>query len=130
MRIGHDLLNVVPALREIASAVLYHHERYDGCGYPEGLAGERIPMASRIVAVVDAYCAMLDERPYKPAFAPEHARAELVRCSGTQFDPRVVEAVLAAIDEVDATATAGGMWESGCGVLPPLREYFVYGDSG
>ena len=130
VRIGHDLLNVVPALRDIASAVLYHHEWYDGCGYPEGLAGERIPMASRIVSVVDAYCAMLDERSYKSAYTPEHARAELVRCSGTQFDPQVVEAVLAAIDEVDSTVTSRGMWESGCGILPPLREYSGHGDSG
>ena len=129
VRIGHDLLNVVPALREIACAVLYHHERYDGCGYPEGLAGDRIPMASRIVSVVDAYCAMLDQRSYKPAYTREHARAELVRCSGTQFDPQVVDAVLAAIDEVDATAV-NGMWQSGCGILPPLREYSANGDLG
>ena len=130
VRIGHDLLNVVPALRQIASAVLYHHERYDGCGYPEGLAGERIPIASRIVSVVDAYCAMLDERSYKPAYSVEHARAELVRCSGTQFDPKVVEAVLAAIDEVDATTADGTMWQSGCGILPSLRGYSAHGDSG
>lgn len=130
VRIGHDLLNVVPALREIASAVLYHHERYDGCGYPEGLAGESIPMASRIVAVVDAYCAMLDVRSYKEAYSPEHARAELIRCAGTQFDPQVVQAVLAAIDEVDGTVQADGMWKSGCGILPPLREYSVHENSG
>lgn len=104
VRIGHDLLNGVPALRDVASAVLYHHERYDGHGYPDGLAGERIPMASRIVAVVDAYCAMLDARSYKEAYPPERARAELIRCSGSQFDPQVVQAVLRAIDEVDAAA--------------------------
>lgn len=114
VRIGHDLLNGVPALRDVASAVLYHHERYDGRGYPEGLAGERIPMASRIVAVVDAYCAMLDARSYKEAYPPERARAELIRCSGSQFDPQVVQAVLRAIDEVDAEA------EGATSATPPL----------
>jgi putative nucleotidyltransferase with HDIG domain len=117
VRIGHDLLHGVPALREVASAVLYHHERYDGGGYPDGLAGEHIPMASRIVAVVDAYCAMIDARIYKEAYPPEIARAELIRCAGSQFDPRVVEAVLRAIDEVDAETDGAGS-----PTLPPLRE--------
>ena len=70
VRIGHDLLSSIPALREVANAVLYHHERFDGGGYPEGLAGDSIPIASRIVAVVDAYCAMLDKRSYKEAYPP------------------------------------------------------------
>ncbi len=125
VRIGHDLLNGVPALRDVASAVLYHHERYDGTGYPEGLSGDRIPMASRIVAVVDAYCAMLDERSYKPPYPPEKARAELIRCSGSQFDPRIVPAVLHAIDEVDAEvaeeAHAGVASMAACDPLPPLQ---------
>ncbi|MDB4891305.1 MAG: putative integral rane protein [Gemmatimonadetes bacterium] len=125
VRIGHDLLNGVPALREVACAVLYHHERFDGNGYPEGLSGDRIPMASRIVAVVDAYCAMLDERSYKAAYPPEKARAELIRCSGSQFDPRIVPAVLRAIDEVDAEvaeeAHAGVMFTPFSDVLPPLQ---------
>ena len=125
VRIGHDLLTGVPVLREVASAVLYHHERFDGLGYPEGLAGDRIPMASRIVAVVDAYCAMLDERSYKQAYPPERARAELIRCSGSQFDPRVVPAVLSAIDEVDAEveeeAHAGVTAKVMFDVLPPLH---------
>jgi len=124
VRIGHDLLNGVPALRDVASAVLYHHERYDGHGYPEGLAGDRIPIASRIVAVVDAYCAMLDERSYKEAYPPERARAELIRCSGSQFDPKVVPAVLRAIDEVDAEvaqeAHAGVASRATTDILPPL----------
>ncbi|MEP6731127.1 MAG: HD-GYP domain-containing protein [bacterium] len=122
VRIGHDLLTAVPALRDVAAAVLYHHERYDGHGYPEGLSGEKIPMASRIVSVVDAYCAMLDARSYKPAYAPERARAELLRCSGTQFDPVVVTAVLDAIDAVDADATAGPSWDARADVPPPLSD--------
>ena len=113
VRIGYDLLSAVPALRDIALAILYHHERFDGHGYPEGLAGERIPIAARIVAAVDAYCAMIDERSYKSAYTTEHARAELLRCAGTQFDPRVVDAVLTAIDEVNS-----GHGSTDCGLVP------------
>lgn len=103
VRIGYDMLKEIPALEHVAEAVLYHHERFDGSGYPEGLAGEQIPMASRIVAVVDAYCAMLDRRSYKEPYSVDQARAELLRCSGTQFDPVIVRAVLAAIREIDGS---------------------------
>jgi HD-GYP domain-containing protein (c-di-GMP phosphodiesterase class II) len=123
VRIGHDLLVGIPALRDVASAILYHHEWWDGSGYPEGRAGEDIPIASRIVSVVDAYCAMLDKRSYKEAFSPEQARAELHRCAGTQFDPRIVEVVLRAIDEAAAAEAAGGIdadAQSGCGILPGM----------
>ena len=75
-------------------------------------------MASRIVAAIDAYCAMLDRRSYKDAFSPEYARAELQRCAGTQFDPLVVEAVLDAIDEVDKEISAGTGGIKQCGILP------------
>lgn len=105
VRIGYEMLNEIPELEHVAEAVLYHHERFDGSGYPDGLAGEQIPVASRIVAVVDAYCAMLDRRSYKEAYSVARARAELLRCSGTQFDPVIVRAVLAAIREIDGYST-------------------------
>lgn len=105
VRIGYEMLREIPALEDVAEAVLYHHERFDGSGYPEGLAGEQIPIASRIVAVVDAYCAMLDRRSYKEPWSAARARSELLRCSGTQFDPVVVRAVLGAIREIDGSAT-------------------------
>jgi HD-GYP domain-containing protein (c-di-GMP phosphodiesterase class II) len=121
VRIGHDILNNIPALREVASAVLYHHERYDGAGYPDGLAGEQIPIASRIVGAVDAYCAMLDKRSYKEPMSAQAARAELERCSGTQFDPHVVSVVITAIADVDRAAAAGEFHDSGfsdsCGLM-------------
>ena len=66
------------------------HERWDGRGYPDGLAGERIPLGARIVAVCDAYSAMRQARPYGPVLSDAQARAELRRCAGTQFDPTVV----------------------------------------
>jgi diguanylate cyclase (GGDEF)-like protein len=91
-RIGYRLIEQVPALRPIAPAVLHHHERYDGGGYPEGLAGEDIPLEARIICVADSFSAMTAERPYRGRMSLEEACAELERCSGTQFDPRVVEA--------------------------------------
>jgi len=79
-------------LRMAMEVALTHHEHWDGAGYPNGLAGEEIPLAGRIVAVADAFDAMTHERPYKAAVNAEQAVAELTRCSGSQFDPRVVEA--------------------------------------
>jgi HD-GYP domain-containing protein (c-di-GMP phosphodiesterase class II) len=82
-----------------------HHERTDGKGYPLGLSGEEIPLPARILAVADAYEAMTSDRPYRMAIAKQSARAELLRCAGTQFDPRVVAAFLAALDsEADRLA--------------------------
>ena len=122
VRIGHDLLAGIPALRDVASAILYHHEWWDGTGYPEGRTGEDIPIASRIVAVVDAYCAMLDKRSYKDAMSAEDARAELLRCAGTQFAPNIVEVVVAAIAQADALSGAGHAGEAheGCGIMPGM----------
>ncbi len=77
--------------REVA---LTHHERWDGTGYPCGLRGEEIPLVGRIVAVADVFDALVSERPYKPAWPIDAARAEIVRGSGSQFDPKVVEAFL------------------------------------
>ncbi len=76
--------------------VSYHHERWDGRGYPRGLAGEAIPLGGRILAVADAYDAMSEDRPYHKGVAPEVAHKELIRCAGAQFDPAVVRAFLAS----------------------------------
>jgi HD-GYP domain-containing protein (c-di-GMP phosphodiesterase class II) len=81
----------------IANIVVAHHERFDGTGYPFGLRGEEIPYLARILLVADAYDAMTSDRPYQPALAAEMALAELQRCAGTQFDPDVVEAMLAVV---------------------------------
>lgn len=90
---GEELLLSVQGLEDIAHIVRYHHERFDGTGYPDGLRGEDIPLESRIVAVVDAFEAMTSDRPYRGAMSVEEALEELKRSSGTQFDPRVVEAM-------------------------------------
>ena len=89
-RIGYRLVERVPALREIAPAILYHHERYDGTGYPARLAGEQIPIEARIVCVADSFSAMTAERPYRPRMSLDDACGELERCAGSQFDPEVV----------------------------------------
>jgi HD-GYP domain-containing protein (c-di-GMP phosphodiesterase class II) len=80
------------------------HERYDGTGYPDGLAGEEIPLVARIVACCDAYNAMTTDRPYRAALPEEQALGELAKNSGTQFDPDVVEALLATIRRREAGA--------------------------
>jgi HD-GYP domain-containing protein (c-di-GMP phosphodiesterase class II) len=124
VRVGHDLLITVPALGPVANVVLHHHEWYDGNGYPDGLRGEEIPLAARIVSAVDAYCAMMTRRSYKEAYTPEHARAELQRCAGTQFDPKVVEVLLEVIDDPRAEDQDDD-FDAECGLLPtfvPLAQ--------
>ena len=89
---GARLLAAVPEMEEVAAAVRHHHENYDGTGYPEGLAGEAIPLASRVIHVADAYDAMTSPRPFRDALVHEAAVRELTRGTGTQFDPEVVRA--------------------------------------
>jgi response regulator RpfG family c-di-GMP phosphodiesterase len=96
--IGAAILERSPFLRSAAPGVLHHHERWDGHGYPARLAGEEISLAGRILAVADAFDAMVTTRPYRGERARDEARDELVRCSGTQFDPDVVTAFCAALD--------------------------------
>jgi HD-GYP domain-containing protein (c-di-GMP phosphodiesterase class II) len=89
-RIGQVILEQASGLRDAIPVVLHHHERYNGGGYPHGLRGSEIPLGARIVAVADAYHAMVHDRPYKGALTHEQALAELKRNAGTQFDPQVV----------------------------------------
>ena len=90
-RIGQVILEQASSLREAIPVVLHHHERYNGGGYPHGLKGNEIPLGARIVAVADAYHAMVHDRPYKPAQTHQQALDELRRHSGAQFDPDVVD---------------------------------------
>jgi len=101
--VGERILAPIEALATVVPIVRSCHERWDGRGYPDGLAGEEIPLGARIVAVCDAFRAMVEPRPYRPALDRETARAELERCSGTQFDPAVVTALLRVLDaELDS----------------------------
>ncbi len=94
-RAGYDILSGLQLYKKCAHYVLYHHEHFDGGGYPEGLSGEAIPIGARILAVADAYDAMTSDRPYRAALSREKALDELRRCSGRQFDPNIVEAFCA-----------------------------------
>jgi response regulator RpfG family c-di-GMP phosphodiesterase len=87
-----DIIKYVVGLRDCINAILYHHERYDGNGYPKGLKGKDIPLDARIMTIADSYDAMKSERNYKQrGMSEEEALGELVKCSGTQFDPELVE---------------------------------------
>lgn len=95
--IGYRIAQSTPDLSQIAEYILTHHERYDATGYPRGLEGNEIPIASRIVAIVDAYDAMTSDRPYRKALSKEAAIWEVKRCSGSQFDPQIVDLFLSLL---------------------------------
>jgi diguanylate cyclase (GGDEF)-like protein len=101
--IGERIIAAAPALTAVARLVRASHERWDGTGYPDRLAGDDIPLGARIVAVCDAYDAIVADRPYQPARSSAEAMAELRRCAGTQFDPQVVAAFAAAFVARQAT---------------------------
>jgi HD-GYP domain-containing protein (c-di-GMP phosphodiesterase class II) len=94
---GAETLASIAGLEVVAAIVRYHHERWDGRGYPDGLDGEHIPLASRIISACDAWGAMVADRPYRDGLPVDAALAELRASSGTQFDPGVVEAVVAVV---------------------------------
>lgn len=110
--IGHHILAVVPFMAEAAEIVLSHEERYDGSGYPQGLAGEAIPHWARLFAVIDTLDAMTSDRYYRAALSFDTAKAEIVCLAGTQFDPVAVEVFLAE------EATLRKMVDLKCGVAP------------
>jgi response regulator RpfG family c-di-GMP phosphodiesterase len=99
--IGAHLLDSVEFLRPALNGVRHHHERWDGKGYPDGLAGSQIPLWARIISVADSFDAMIHDRPYRKALTLEDARLEIVRNSGTQYDPEVVEAFLSCWHEFE-----------------------------
>lgn len=96
--IGHEMLSRVPFLRDVAKIVLAHQEHFDGSGYPQGLKGEEIPLGARLFAVADTLDAMTSDRPYRSALSLAQAKAEIQRCSGSQFDPRIVQAFISLPD--------------------------------
>ncbi len=95
--IGAKIVQHVPGLENVAKAIRHHHERFDGLGYPDNLVGDVIPLASAIISVADTYDALTSDRPYRKAGNIDDAVAELNSCRGTQFDPKVVDAFIAAI---------------------------------
>ena len=97
--IGAQILSTITELPDVAVGARYHHERYDGKGYPDGLKGEEIPLFARIIAVADSYDAMTSKRSYRDALPQELVRQEITRGIGTQFDPRIAKLMLIIMDE-------------------------------
>jgi len=89
--VGEGIPASTERMRGVARIVRHHQERWDGSGYPDGIRGEAIPVGARVLAVVDAYSAITDDRPYKKARSHEEAMRELRRGAGTRYDPRIVE---------------------------------------
>ncbi|MHB8516045.1 MAG: HD-GYP domain-containing protein [Dehalococcoidia bacterium] len=99
-KIGHDMLKDISFLSGAATLVLAHHERFDGKGYPKGLLADEIPLGARIFVLADTFDAMTSDRPYRRALSTEVSRDEIIKCSGSQFDPRCVQAFLLAFDKI------------------------------
>jgi diguanylate cyclase (GGDEF)-like protein len=109
--LGADFLETSTGLRGVADLVRHHHEWWNGCGYPQKLAGDAIPLESRIIAICDALEAMVSDRPYHHAMALAEVTAELMRSSGTQFDPAVVDVTIAVIEREGATLIMNSAYE-------------------
>ncbi len=97
--LGEEILRPIRGLERILPAIRSHHEKVDGTGYPDGLKGEEMPLLARILCVADSYDSMTSDRPYRPSPGKEYAISELKRCSGTQFDPQVIEAFLRVLQK-------------------------------
>jgi putative nucleotidyltransferase with HDIG domain len=98
-QMGYEMLKGIPFLQPALDVVLYHHERFDGSGYPSQLARKDIPLSARIFSVADSFDAMTNDRPYRKAFSQEEAVAEIQRCVNKQFDPEVVTAFIVALEQ-------------------------------
>ena len=121
---GADFVKRIPFLTGASEIIQNHHEKYDGSGYPLGLAGESIPLAARIFSVVDAYDAIVSERCYKPKFSSASAMVEIRRCAGRQFDALVVDAFERILPRIEESAEMleqqhrQEVLEAGLGQLP------------
>lgn len=120
--VGFDLTRSVPTLHPLAREVVrWHHERWDGAGYPDRLAGQAIPLAARVFSVVDVYDALTSERPYKPAWSPEAALNEIAAQAGRQFDPEVVRVFAKVLRRT--WAEAGGQADPEAQGSAPTRKF-------
>ena len=104
--LGAKILLRLAAFRGAIPYVLYHHERWDGTGYPTGRSGEAIPVEARVLAIADAFDAMTSDRPYRRALSHEEAVAEVERCAGTQFDPELVDIFVELFGEAEKLSDA------------------------
>ena len=100
---GVEIIKPMDILKPVIPIILHHHEKFDGTGYPNGLKGKEIPLGSRIMAVVDAFIAMVSKQPYRERISVREALAEIKRYGGTQFDPYVVDAFVQTVEKMDIT---------------------------
>jgi len=98
-QIGADIIRPIQVLHGLIPFIFYHHERWDGKGYPSGIRGEDIPLGARIIAIADVYQALISDRPYHKAFSENVAVGIIKKASGTQFDPRIVNIFLKIINK-------------------------------
>jgi HD-GYP domain-containing protein (c-di-GMP phosphodiesterase class II) len=98
---GVQIIQPMDVLKPVVPIILYHHEKFDGTGYPEGLKGKQIPLGSRIMAVVDAFIAMVSKQAYRERISVQEALSEIKRYSGTQFDPNVVDAFVRVVGRIN-----------------------------
>jgi HD-GYP domain-containing protein (c-di-GMP phosphodiesterase class II) len=125
--VGERILNAAPALTSVAKLVRSSHERYDGKGYPDGMAGDKIPLGARIISACDAFHAMTSTRPYGRSMTPDEALDELLRCANLQFDPRVVEALCEIVSTAPSRSRAAATEAATVSVL--RRELPVGADA-
>ncbi|NLG04571.1 MAG: diguanylate cyclase, partial [Clostridia bacterium] len=104
---GYELAKISPELEGIADAILHHHEKWDGTGYPSGLREEEIPLNSRIITVVDSFDVMTHDRPYHTAITVKQAKEKLIQCAGTQFDPMIVKTFLQMLESQNKLSIGG-----------------------
>ena len=97
--IGFDILSEMPEMREVGAGARWHHERYDGTGYPDGLKGEDIPIQARIIGVADSYDAMTSNRSYRKYLPQDVVKSEIEKGRGTQFDSKIADIMLEIIEE-------------------------------
>jgi HD-GYP domain-containing protein (c-di-GMP phosphodiesterase class II) len=98
--IGAEIVAPIQKLADIAPVIRAHQEKFDGTGYPFGLKGDEIPLTARVLTVVDAYGAMVEERVYRPSRPSKEAVAELKACAGADFDPQIVDAFISVLKEL------------------------------
>jgi HD-GYP domain-containing protein (c-di-GMP phosphodiesterase class II) len=121
-RIGYELVSPSVTLAEAVPAVLHHHERWDGSGYPDGLRGSAIPLVARVVAVADVWDALTSDRAYRAGLAPEVALGHLLAGRGSHFQPELVDAFVGLAADWGYTATAGGDADAGWEAVQTCHE--------